>query len=59
VPSLPPATESPGEEPVAAAKVVICHATGSKKNPFVTISVSQAAVETHLQHGDTLGLCPS
>ncbi|MGH3034280.1 MAG: sigma-70 family RNA polymerase sigma factor [Gaiellaceae bacterium] len=59
VPLPPPATESPGEEPVAAAKVLICHVTGSKKNPFVTISVSLAAVETHLQHGDTLGSCPS
>jgi RNA polymerase sigma factor (sigma-70 family) len=59
VPTPPPVTESPGEEPAAPAKVAICHVTGSKKNPFVTISVSSAAVETHLQHGDTLGPCPS
>jgi hypothetical protein len=49
------------QRPAAAAeypkKVTICHRTGSKKNPFVTITVSQNAVRAHLRHGDRLGRC--
>jgi hypothetical protein len=47
--------------PSAAAqypkKVVICHKTGSRRRPFVTISVARSAVNAHLRHGDTLGRC--
>jgi hypothetical protein len=39
-------------------KAVICHRTGSAKNPFVTITVSENAVDAHRQHGDTIGPCP-
>ena len=38
-------------------KVTICHRTGSKKHPFVTIRVSRRAVRAHLRHGDRLGPC--
>jgi hypothetical protein len=38
-------------------KVTICHRTGSKKHPFVTIRVSQNALKGHLKHGDSLGPC--
>jgi hypothetical protein len=38
-------------------KVTICHKTGSKKHPFVTIRVSRRAVPAHLRHGDALGPC--
>jgi hypothetical protein len=38
-------------------KVTICHHTHSKKNPFVTIRVSQNALKAHLKHGDTIGPC--
>jgi hypothetical protein len=42
-------------------KVVICHATHSKKNPFVTIVVSAQGAANHLKHhsGDKRGACPS
>jgi hypothetical protein len=40
-------------------KQTICHRTGSKKNPFRTIRVSQNAVKAHLRHGDALGPCPT
>jgi hypothetical protein len=40
-----------------ARKVTICHLTGSKHHPAVTISVSQSAVAAHLRHGDHLGAC--
>ena len=42
-------------------KVVICHATHSKTNPFVTIVVSPQGAANHLKHhsGDKRGACAS
>ena len=39
------------------SRVTICHRTGSKKHPGHTITVSSAAVNAHLKHGDHLGAC--
>ena len=40
-------------------KLTICHHTGSKKKPGVTITISQNAWKAHQKHGDTLGACPA
>jgi hypothetical protein len=39
------------------SKVTICHRTGSKKNPFVTITVSASSLFAHFKHGDLPGPC--
>jgi hypothetical protein len=55
------AAVSPAGTPAATdqypKKVVICHHTHSKKNPFVTIRVSRNALKAHFKHGDTIGPC--
>src|SRR5215216_485166 len=38
-------------------KVTICHRTGSKRHPYVTITVSRRALAAHLRHGDRIGRC--
>jgi hypothetical protein len=42
---------------VVSRKVALCHKTGSKKHPYVTIKVAQTAVKAHLRHGDAFGAC--
>jgi hypothetical protein len=39
-------------------KKTICHHTGSKKKPGVTITISENAWKAHQRHGDTEGPCP-
>ena len=53
----PPATDPPPEENDQPANVTMCHHTGSKKNPDVTITVAAAAVDAHIALGDELGAC--
>jgi len=53
-----PTTDPPAaEEEPPPSKVTICHHTGSKKNPTVTITVGADAVEAFLAKGDELGAC--
>jgi hypothetical protein len=53
-PTPPPPPPSSG-----GGKVTICHYPGGNKNKGHTLSVGQAAVSTHLGHGDKLGPCDS
>jgi hypothetical protein len=39
-------------------KITICHKTGSKTHPWVTITISKNAWPAHQRHGDKLGPCP-
>jgi hypothetical protein len=49
-------TESPPVQEDPDSKVTICHKPNAK-NPH-TITISRSALQTHLDHGDTLGPCP-
>ena len=42
---------------IQVRKVAVCHKTGSKKHPYVTIKVAQSSVKAHLRHGDAFGAC--
>jgi hypothetical protein len=60
-PSADPAPGSPVNEEAkkdeqAGGKVTLCHKASSKKSK--TIVVGGGAVEEHLTHGDSIGVCP-
>ena len=42
---------------VLVRKVAVCHKTGSRKHPYVTLKVAQSSVKAHLRHGDAFGSC--
>ena len=42
---------------VAADQVTVCHKPAGERPQ--TLEVPQAAVPTHLNHGDSLGACPT
>jgi hypothetical protein len=50
-----PADEEAEEDEQAGGMVALCHKAGSKPK---TIVVGEGAVEGHLTHGDTIGVCP-
>jgi hypothetical protein len=59
-----PATSPVVTSPVNNDKITICHATGSKKNPYTEITVSVNGLNGHGQHeGDIIpapaGGCPT
>lgn len=39
-------------------KVTLCHATGSAKNPFVTITIAAPAAYAHTRHQDGRDIIP-
>ena len=43
----------------AQGKTTICHATGSDTNPYVTITVANAAVAAHQRHQDGRDIVPA
>jgi hypothetical protein len=60
------ATASTAAAPTSAStgrNVQVCHRTHAARRPFRMISVSSAALETHMRHGDLItpsaGACPT
>lgn len=53
--TTPVGTVMGGQNPVVtqANKMEICHKTGSKRKPYVKITVSANALPAHARHGDT------
>jgi hypothetical protein len=53
-------TTTPGTTvttPAPSRRVTICHRTGSRKHPFVTITVSASSLFAHFRHHDLPGRC--
>ena len=49
----PTVTTNPGGQ----QRLIVCHHTGSRKNPDVTLRIPAQAWRAHQRHGDTLGPC--
>jgi RNA polymerase sigma-70 factor, ECF subfamily len=54
-PVTPPVVSPSRPPPPVTAKVTVCHVTGGGKT--VTITIAEAALPTHLGHGDVPGAC--
>jgi RNA polymerase sigma-70 factor (ECF subfamily) len=54
-PVTPPVVSPTPPPPPVTAKVTVCHVTGGAKT--VTITIAEAALPTHLGHGDVPGAC--
>jgi hypothetical protein len=51
--STPPACPGLGLLPAPVeGKVAVCHRTGSDRDPYVIIEISESALEAHQEHGD-------
>jgi hypothetical protein len=48
-----------GSSHAKAGKTTICHATGSATNPFVTITISDNALDAHRRHQDGRDVIPA
>ena len=55
--AVSPASNNASAKQYEPKKVTICHRTGSKKNAWRTIRVSQNALKAHLRHGDVVEPC--
>jgi hypothetical protein len=58
----PVTTIAPPAGTAHGSRVFLCHRTGSRRHPYVTVVVAARAVSAHLRHGDVLpladGSCP-
>lgn len=50
---------APGASAASPGKTTICHATGSAKNPYVKITVSNKALKAHRHHHDGRDIIPA
>jgi hypothetical protein len=53
-PTVTAATPTTTVTVTPGAKVTICHRTNSPTNPYVMITVAQAAIPAHQAHGDVI-----
>ncbi|MDX6472650.1 MAG: hypothetical protein QOK22_1466, partial [Gaiellaceae bacterium] len=56
-PTTTTSTTPGGDEGGKGRRVTVCHVTGSKKHPAVTITVSEHGAASAIKHGGHLGAC--